>query len=45
MEELNAGLEATAFMKHHKGDPLAESHKEGPVYGRIPYELGFLMIL
>ena len=26
-------------------DLLAESHKEGPVYGRIPYELGFLMIL
>ena len=24
-------------------DLLAESHKEGSVYGRIPYELGFLM--
>ena len=27
------------------GDPLAESRKEGPVYGRIPYGLGSLMIL
>ena len=37
--------EATAFMKYHKGSPLAESCKEGSVYGRIPYEPGFLMIL
>ena len=37
--------EATVFMKYHKGDPLAESRKEGAVYGRIPYEPGFLMIL
>ena len=39
------GREATAFMKYHKGSPLAESCKEGSVYGRIPYEPGFLMIL
>ena len=32
-------------MKYHKKGPVAESRKEVPVYGRIPYELGFLMIL
>ena len=32
-------------MKYHKEDPFTESRKEGPVYGRIPYGLGFLMIL
>ena len=37
--------EATAFMKYHKGNPHAESRKDGSVYGRIPYEPGFLMIL
>ena len=26
-------------------EALAESRKEGPVYGRIPYEPRFLMIL
>ena len=26
-------------------DPFTESRKEGSVYGRIPYEPGFLMIL
>ena len=31
-------------MKYHK-DPLAESRKEGSVYGRIPYKPGSLMIL
>jgi len=31
-------------MKYHK-DPLAESRKEGSVYGRIPYELESIMIL
>ena len=39
------GRKAAAFMKYHKGNPLAECRKEGSVYGRIPYELGFLMIL